>query len=109
MNEASKEEASVSGFAAPSNPASLNARQDCSVACAPQSAEEDELSVFLSLLDCDSHYCVERTLKQSDAEVTQLVTFVAENGTEQGPFIRKYLMAGQGVGSAYAEIFRAQQ
>lgn len=109
MNEASKEEASVSGFAAPSNPASLNARQDCSVACAPQSAEEDELSAFLSLLDYDSHYCVERTLKQSDAEVTQLVTFVAENGTEQGPFIRKYLMAGQGVGSAYAEIFRAQQ
>lgn len=71
--------------------------------------EESELASFLSLVQYDAHYRVDETLKESATETTQKVTFVADGGTEQGPYIRKYLKLGQGIGAAYGEIFQAQK
>lgn len=48
-------------------------------------------------------------MKKSASEVTERVTFVADNYVERGPFIRKYLKFGPGVGSAYAVIHQAQE
>ena len=48
-------------------------------------------------------------MKRSASEVTEKVTFVADNYVERGPFIRKYLKFGPGVGSAYAVIHQAQE
>ena len=72
-------------------------------------SEESELSAFLSLVQYDVHYRVDETLKESATETTQRVTFVADDGTEQGPYVRKYLKAGQGIGVAYDEIRQAQK
>lgn len=68
---------------------------------------EDELSNYLSALDRDSCYRVDATLKQGRLETTQRVYFVGENGTELGPFVRKYLAPG--LGGAYERIYAAQR
>lgn len=91
------------------NPGSFAMSRDCTLASVRQERGEDELSAFLSLVEYDAHYRVDQVLKQSDSERTEKVTFVADNGVEQGPLIRKYLKQGQGIGSAYAKIFQAQQ
>lgn len=71
--------------------------------------ETDELSAFLLLIESDSHYRVDEVMKESAFEVTEKVTFVADNHVERGPFIRKYLKFGPGVGLAYATIHQAQE
>lgn len=71
--------------------------------------ETDELSAFLLLIESDSHYRVDEVMKESASEVTEKVTFVADNRVERGPFIRKYLKFGPGVGLAYAAIHQAQE
>lgn len=78
----------------------------CSYCCAH---EADELSAFLLLIESDNHYRVDEVMKRSASEVTEKVTFVADNYVERGPFIRKYLKFGPGVGSAYAVIHQAQE
>lgn len=78
----------------------------CSYCCA---READELSAFLLLIESDNHYRVDEVMKKSASEVTERVTFVADNYVERGPFIRKYLKFGPGVGSAYAVIHQAQK
>ena len=78
----------------------------CSYCCA---READELSAFLLLIESDNHYRVDEVMKRSASEVTERVTFVADNYVERGPFIRKYLKFGPGVGSAYAVIHQAQK
>lgn len=78
----------------------------CSYYCAH---EADELSAFLLLIESDSHYRVDEVMKESASEVTEKVTFVADNHVERGPFIRKYLKPGPGVGLAYAAIHQAQE
>ena len=78
----------------------------CSYCCAH---EADELSAFLLLIESDNHYRVDEVMKKSASEVTERVTFVADNYVERGPFIRKYLKFGPGVGSAYAVIHQAQE
>lgn len=78
----------------------------CSYCCAH---EADELSAFLLLIESDNHYRVDEVMKRSASEVTERVTFVADNYVERGPFIRKYLKFGPGVGSAYAVIHQAQE
>ena len=54
-------------------------------------------------------YRVERVLKESPSEVTQLVWLRAEGGSELGPFVRKEIAAGSGLGGAYRELFEAQR
>ncbi|MBM6675630.1 serine/threonine protein kinase [Olsenella uli] len=68
---------------------------------------EDELSNYLAALDRDSCYRVDATLKQGPLETTQRVYFVGENGSELGPFVRKYLAPG--LGGAYESVFAAQR
>ena len=57
----------------------------CSDCCAH---EADELSAFLLLIESDNHYRVDEVMKRSASEVTEKVTFVADNYVERGPFIR---------------------
>lgn len=54
-------------------------------------------------------YVVERTLKQSDMETTELVWRRSPNGgTASGPFVRKTLVGAGSLGSAYQALFEAQ-
>lgn len=54
-------------------------------------------------------YVVERTLKESSLETTQVVyKRDAEGQPTIGPFIRKRLSGATGLGTAYGQIFRAQ-
>ena len=70
---------------------------------------EDELSNYLAALDRDSCYRVDAVLKEGRLETTQRVYFVGENGAELGPFVRKYLDAGSGLGGAYETVLEAQR
>ena len=47
----------------------------CSYCCA---READELSAFLLLIESDNHYRVDEVMKRSASEVTERVTFVAQ-------------------------------
>lgn len=78
-------------------------------ACSHYCAHDDELSAFLLLVESDNHYRVDEVMKKSASEVTEKVTFVADNHVERGPYIRKYLKSGPGVGLAYAAIHQAQE
>lgn len=64
----------------------------CSYCCAH---EADELSAFLLLIESDNHYRVDEVMKRSASEVTEKVTFVADNYVERGPFIRNILSSVQ--------------
>ena len=70
--------------------------------------ENDELSAYLDSLKRDENYRVERTLKQSPHETTEVVWFQGANQAELGPFIRKRIDDDRGLGKAYQEIYRAQ-
>ena len=54
-------------------------------------------------------YRVERTLKRTPAEVTELVWLRTAAGTELGPYIRKVISQGSGLGCAYVELFKLQR
>lgn len=69
----------------------------------------DELTQHLESLQRENCYRVDAVLKQSSVEVTQRVYFVGNNGAESGPYIRKFIKRGFGVGGAYERIFAAQQ
>jgi len=69
----------------------------------------DELATHLNSLRREECYRVEAVLKETNYEVTQKVYFVGANGSEQGPFIRKYIEDGMGLGCVYQEIFAAQR
>ena len=51
----------------------------------------DELAQHLDSLARDDCYRVDAVLKRSPSETTQRVYFVGANGSEQGPYVRKYL------------------
>lgn len=70
---------------------------------------EDELAQLLKRVDHDNEYVIDRVLKKSDFEETQLVYKCESNGSKTGPFIRKYLNVEAGVGSAYEKIFNLQR
>ena len=53
-------------------------------------------------------YRVERTLKRTPAEVTELVWLRTAAGTELGPYVRKVISRGSGLGCAYVELFKLQ-
>lgn len=74
----------------------------------------DELSVHLGTLgdapaSSAGAFRVERVLKESPSEVTQLAWLHAEGGGELGPFVRKLIVAGAGLGGAYRELFEAER
>ncbi len=54
-------------------------------------------------------YRVERTLKRTPAEVTELVWLRTAAGTELGPYVRKVISQGSGLGCAYVELFGLQR
>ena len=70
--------------------------------------EHDELAQHLESLQRESCYRVDAILKESPVEITQRVYFVG-NGAESGPYIRKFIKQGFGMGSAYESIYKAQQ
>lgn len=69
----------------------------------------DELSEYLDSLQREDCYRVERTLKSSDLETTQVVSFVGSNGSTTGPYIRKYIKQDAGMGGVYERLHAAQR
>lgn len=69
----------------------------------------DQIDEYLSRVSRDGAYRVVRVLKKSAYEATELVMFSGANGAERGPFVRKRIAKGVGVGGAYQEIFAAQR
>ena len=69
----------------------------------------DELAEHLEDLARDACYRVAKTLKETSYETTQKVYFVGRNGSEQGPYIRKYIKLDSGLGRAYATVYAVQR
>lgn len=74
---------------------------------------DDELTAalaqHLASLDRDDSYRVERVLKCSDVETTELVYFEGSGGGSLGPFVRKRIDASTQIGGAYERLFTAQR
>ena len=74
---------------------------------------DDELTAaltqHLASLDRDDSYRVERVLKCSDIETTELVYFEGSGGGSLGPFVRKRIDASAQIGGAYERLFTAQR
>ena len=74
---------------------------------------DDELTALLfehlASLDRDDSYRVERVLKLSDVETTELVYFEGSGGGSLGPFVRKRIDASVQIGGAYERLFAAQR
>lgn len=73
---------------------------------------DDELTValagHLASLERDDSYRVDRVLKRSDVETTELVYFEGSGGGSLGPFVRKRIDASAQIGGAYERLFAAQ-
>ena len=67
------------------------------------------LAEHLASLDRDDSYRVERVLKCSDVETTELVYFEGSGGGSLGPFVRKRIDASAQIGGAYERLFAAQR
>ena len=74
---------------------------------------DDELAAalaeHLASLDRDDSYRVERVLKCSDIETTELVYFEGSGGGSLGPFVRKRIDVSAQIGGAYERLFTAQR
>lgn len=74
---------------------------------------DDELTAalteHLASLDRDDSYRVDRVLKRSDVETTELVYFEGSGGGSLGPIVRKYIDASAQIGGAYERLFAAQR
>lgn len=74
---------------------------------------DDELTAalaeHLASLDRDDSYRVERVLKRSDVETTELVCFEGSGGGSLGPFVRKRIDASAQIGGTYERLFAAQR
>ena len=70
---------------------------------------EDALGVAVSPSASADAYRVERTLKRTPAEVTELVWLRTAAGTELGPYVRKVISRESGLGCAYIELFGLQR
>lgn len=73
---------------------------------------DDELTAalagHLASLERDDSYRVDRVLKHSDVETTELVYFEGSGGGSLGPFVRKRIDASAQIGGAYERLFAAQ-
>ncbi len=74
---------------------------------------DDELTAalaeHLASLDRDDSYRVERVLKRSSVEATELVYFEGTGGGSLGLFVRKRIDASAQIGGAYERLFAAQR
>lgn len=74
---------------------------------------DDELTAalaeHLASFDRDDSYRVERVLKRSDVETTELVCFEGSGGGSLGPIVRKRIDASAQIGGAYERLFAAQR
>lgn len=74
---------------------------------------DDELAAalaeHLASLERDDSYRVDRVLKRSDVETTELVYFEGSGGGSLGPFVRKHIDASAQIGGAYERLFAAQR
>ena len=74
---------------------------------------DDELTAaladHLSSLARDDSYRVDRVLKRSAVETTELVYFEGSGGGSLGPFVRKRIDASAQIGGAYERLFAAQR
>lgn len=74
---------------------------------------DDELTAalaeHLASLDRDDSYRVERVLKRSSVETTELVYFEGTGGGSLGPFVRKRIDASAQIGGAYERLFAVQR
>ena len=74
---------------------------------------DDELTAVLAehlaSLDRDDSYRVDRVLKRSSVETTELVYFEGTGGGSLGPFVRKRIDASAQIGGAYERLFAAQR
>ena len=70
--------------------------------------DTDDLDGYLRSLEREEAFRVDEVLKESPFETTQLVSFVAANGSSVGPFVRKLIARDAGIGSVYGAIFAAQ-
>ena len=74
---------------------------------------DDELAAalaeHLASLERDDSYRVDRVLKCSDVETTELVYFEGSGGGSLGPFVRKRIDASVQIGGAYERLFAAQR
>lgn len=74
---------------------------------------DDELTAalaeHLASLDRDDSYRVERVLRRSSVETTELVYFEGTGGGSLGPFVRKRIDASAQIGGAYERLFAAQR
>ncbi len=68
---------------------------------------QDELAAFLAAIERDSEFQVLQTLKRTEFEITEKVTGSADKGNPEVPLVRKKLLLGTGLGSAYPTIFEA--
>ena len=68
-----------------------------------------ELDGFLEAAARSDSWRIERTLKSSPFETTELVRFRGASGGELGPFIRKRIDCSAGVGRAYERLWDAQR
>ncbi len=117
-----KPESSVTGETLDSHPANLKGRQGGFAAPNAHHAVRDaslgldgneglgcadELAAFLSEIEHDNGFRVLQTLKQTEFEVTEKVARQASGGSCGVPFIRKRLLLGTGLGSAYRTIYDA--
>lgn len=68
----------------------------------------DPMAAYLSSIARDACYRVDRVLKTSATETTELVFFVGENQAELGPFVRKRFDRSSGTGTAYRSLYEAQ-
>lgn len=74
---------------------------------------DDELTAalagHLASLERDDSYRVDRILKHSDVETTELVYFEGSGGGSLGPFVRKRINASAQIGGVYERLFAAQR
>lgn len=74
---------------------------------------DDELAAalaeHLASLERDDSYRVDRVLKRSDVETTELVYFEGSGGGSLGPFVRKRIDASAQIGGTYERLFAAQR
>ena len=67
------------------------------------------LAAHLASFDRDGSYRVERELKASPVETTEVVYFEGAGGGSLGPFVRKRIDASAKIGGAYERLFAAQR
>ena len=71
---------------------------------------EDPMASYLEALARDACYRVDRILKESATETTEVVYFAGTcDGAELGPYVRKRLDRAGGLGTVYRKLYEVQR